>query len=55
MGCLGWKQGCLPGKETALGWDDEGTASSSAIGVVTPYIVRVFELELQPEGCGLRD
>lgn len=27
----------------------------SALGVVTPYPMIVFQLQLQSEGCGLRD
>lgn len=45
----------MPGKEITLRCGDEGTASSSALAVVTPYPMTLFELELQPEGCGSRD
>lgn len=45
----------MPGKGTALEWGDEWTARSSALGVVASYSMKVFELDLQPEVCGLRD
>lgn len=51
MGCLGWGQGCLPGKKCEGGLM-RGLPALFMGGDPTSHDT---ELELQAEGCGLRD
>lgn len=51
VGCLGWGQGCLPGKKRG----DGVMRGQPALLMGGDPIPHDTELELQPEDCGPRD